>query len=93
MNGVAVIECQQCCSVGSLTQVSPRHKNIHCSAITHSVDYYVSRNVTVAINAWDTSPSNEDADRVDSHGGDLCWWFIRGCMGVGERAVNRNLQF
>ena len=93
LNGVAGRGYQQCCSVGSLTLASPRHRNTHCTAITSAIAYSVSRNVTVAINAWYTPPSNENANRAGSHYSDICGWIIRGCMGGWRRAVNRNLQF
>ena len=94
LNGIAGIEFQWCCGVGSLTLASPRHRNTHCTVTTSAVAYSVSCNVTVAINAWDTPPSNENANKAGSHGSHFCGCITRGCMGVGERAVNRNhLQF
>ena len=78
LNGVAGRGCQQCCSVGSLTLASPRHRNILDTATTCAVAYCVSCDVAVAINARDTAPSNEDAIRAGSHGIDLCGWLTGG---------------
>ena len=89
LNGVAGRGYQQCCSVGSLTLVSPRHRNTHCTATTSAVAYCVSCNVTVAINAWDTLPFNDDADRAGSHGSDRCGWITRG-WGL-ERAQSKKI--
>ena len=77
LNGVTGRGYQQCCSVGSLTLASPRHRNTHCTATTCAVAHCVSCNVTVASNAWDMAPSNEDADRAGRHGSDLCRWITR----------------
>ena len=57
---------------------SPRHRNTHCTVTTCGVVHCVSCNVTVAINAQEMAPSNEDANRVGSHGSDICGWIIRG---------------
>ena len=78
LNRVAGGGCQWCCSVGSVTLASPRYRNTHCTATTCAVAHCVSCNVAVTINAWDTASSNEDANRVGSHGNDLCGWISRG---------------
>ena len=78
LNGVAGRGYQGCCNVGSLTVASSRHRNTHWTATTCAVAHCVSCNVTVAINAQDTAPSNEDANRVRSHGSDLHGWISRG---------------
>ena len=78
LNGVVGRGCQQCGSVGSLTLASPRHRNTHCTATITAVVYCVSCNVTVVINAWDTTPVNKDANRTGSHCSDICGWITRG---------------
>ena len=89
LNGVTGRGYQQSGSVGSLTLVSPRHRNIHCTATTSAVAYNVSCNVTVSVNAWDTTPSNDDANRAGSHGSDLSGWFTRS-WGLEKRQSQKN---
>ena len=72
LNGVAGRWYQWCCSVSLLTLASPRHRNTHCTATISAVAYSVSCNVTVAINAWDMTPLNEDGYRAGSHGSNFC---------------------